>query len=193
MQRRIARSDHPGHCQRNLRRRRCAPPRIAIYARTRVVRATCQEEFQSPEPDRRNRPDRSNQVSRARRISLLQGQRAGASSPRSRRQPDACRRCRLSLPQFKLLRPCSVEEAVVHLAEHKSNIRVLAGGTDLIPSMRQKLFEPEYVLDLRGIAAMRGIKPGAEGGVEIGALTSLRAIERSDYLRQHYPVLTEAA
>jgi 4-hydroxybenzoyl-CoA reductase subunit beta len=72
-------------------------------------------------------------------------------------------------------------------------IRIIAGGTDLIPSMRQKLFEPEYVLDLRGIAAMRGIKPQPEGGVEIGALTTLRAIERSDHLRQHYAVLTEAA
>ena len=59
--------------------------------------------------------------------------------------------------------------------------------------MRQKLFEPEYVLDLRAIAAMRGIKPHSDGGVEIGALTSLRDIERSDFLRQHYPVLTEAA
>jgi 4-hydroxybenzoyl-CoA reductase subunit beta len=70
---------------------------------------------------------------------------------------------------------------------------VLAGGTDLIPSMRQKLFEPEFVLDLRGVAALRGIRPQPDGGVEIGALTTLRAIERSDFLRQHYPVLTEAA
>jgi len=73
------------------------------------------------------------------------------------------------------------------------SIRIIAGGTDLIPSMRQKLFEPEYVLDLRGIAAMRGINPLPDGGVEIGALTTLRAIERSDFLRLHYPVLTEAA
>ncbi len=70
---------------------------------------------------------------------------------------------------------------------------MLAGGTDLIPSMRQKLFEPEYVLDLRGVGEMRGIKPHPDGSVEIGALTSLRAMERSDFLRQHYPVLTEAA
>jgi len=80
-----------------------------------------------------------------------------------------------------------------HLAEHSGNIRLLAGGTDLIPSMRQKLFEPGYVLDLRGIAALGGIKPGPDGGVEIGALTTLRAIERSDFLRKHYPVLPEAA
>jgi 4-hydroxybenzoyl-CoA reductase subunit beta len=99
----------------------------------------------------------------------------------------------LSLPEFKLLRPRGLEEAVRHLGEHAGNLRVLAGGTDLIPSMRQKLFEPEYVLDLRGITTMRGISPQGDGGVEIGALTTLRAIERSDFLRQHYPVLTEAA
>ena len=99
----------------------------------------------------------------------------------------------MSLPQFRLLRPRGIEEAVGYLVEPAGNLRVLAGGTDLIPSMRQKLFEPEHVLDLRGIPALRGIKPQADGGVEIGALTTLRAIERSDYLRQHYPVLTEAA
>jgi 4-hydroxybenzoyl-CoA reductase subunit beta len=111
----------------------------------------------------------------------------------------------LSLPQFKLLRPKSVDEAVEHLGKYSArvgagdspalppNLRVIAGGTDLIPSMRQKLFEPEYVLDLRGIGAIRGIRPQPAGGVEIGALTTLRAIERSDFLRQHYAVLTEAA
>lgn len=59
--------------------------------------------------------------------------------------------------------------------------------------MRQKLFEPQFVLDLRRVAAMRGIKPLPDGGIEIGALTALRAIERSNYLRRHFPVLTEAA
>jgi len=99
----------------------------------------------------------------------------------------------LSLPPFHLLRPRSVEEAVGCLEKHGGNIRVLAGGTDLIPSMRQKLFEPEFVLDLRGISALRTIQPARDGGVEIGALTTLRAIERSELLRQHYPVLTESA
>jgi 4-hydroxybenzoyl-CoA reductase subunit beta len=86
-----------------------------------------------------------------------------------------------------------VEEAVGDLGRRVGNIRVLAGGTDLIPSMRQKLFEPEHVLDLRGIGELRGIKPQADGGVEIGALTTLRSIERSEFLHQHFPVLTEAA
>jgi 4-hydroxybenzoyl-CoA reductase subunit beta len=99
----------------------------------------------------------------------------------------------LSLPQFKLLRPRSVAEAIEHLVNHAGSVRVLAGGTDIIPSMQQKLFEPEYVVDLRGVTALRGIKQQPDGGAEIGALTTIRTIERSDFLRDHYPVLTEAA
>jgi 4-hydroxybenzoyl-CoA reductase subunit beta len=109
----------------------------------------------------------------------------------------------LSLPPFKLLRPRTVDEAVDFLTKHnrvgagdspgQPTLRIIAGGTDLIPSMKQRLFEPAYILDLHGIAAMRGINPQPDGSVEIGALTALRTIERSDFLRQHYPVLTEAA
>jgi 4-hydroxybenzoyl-CoA reductase subunit beta len=98
----------------------------------------------------------------------------------------------LSLPQFKLLRPHLLEEAIGLLGKHKS-LRVLAGGTDLIPSMRQKLFEPEFILDIRHIAELKGIRPQPGAGVEIGALTPLSTIERSAFLRQHYPVLPEAA
>jgi 4-hydroxybenzoyl-CoA reductase subunit beta len=99
----------------------------------------------------------------------------------------------LSLPQFKLLRPRSTDEAIAFLAKHAGNIRVLAGGTDLIPSMRQKLFEPECVLDLSGVQELRGIRPRNDGAVEIGALTTIRSIEKSPYLRRHFSVLTEAA
>ncbi len=113
----------------------------------------------------------------------------------------------MSLPQFKLLRPRTIEEAVSLLAKHSDrvvagdspanvsshNLRIVAGGTDLIPSMRQKLFEPQYVLDIRHIAEMKGIREQQGSGVEIAALTSLTTIERSDLLRRRYPVLTEAA
>ena len=99
----------------------------------------------------------------------------------------------MSLPEFKLLRPRRLEEALRYLAVHADNIRVLAGGTDLIPSMRQKLFEPEYVLDVRHLRNLNGIEPQAAGGVAIGALTTLTAVEQSDFLRRHFPVLTEAA
>lgn len=121
----------------------------------------------------------------------------------------------MSLPEFKLLRARELQEALAFLSKcaesalpgqtarvpdsrerlslHDSGLRVVAGGTDLIPSMKQKLFEPEYVLDLRAIRELRGIRPLADGWVEIGALTTLREIERSAFLRQHYAVLAEAA
>jgi len=79
------------------------------------------------------------------------------------------------------------------LAQHGADIRILAGGTDLLPSMRQGLFCPKYLLDLRHIAELKGIHPQPDGSVEIGALTPLTAIEHSDLLRQLYPVLPEAA
>jgi len=99
----------------------------------------------------------------------------------------------LSLPLFKLLRPRSLDEAVSFLESHGGNLRVLAGGTDLIPSMRQKLFEPEFVLDIRHIPELKGIRLARGQDVTIGALTTLSELERSAFLRQHYPVLTEAA
>ena len=119
----------------------------------------------------------------------------------------------MSLPPFKLLRARTLREAIQFLDQHSGTalpaqisrgpdspkglslhvpIRVIAGGTDLIPSMRQRLFEPEFVLDLRGVRELRGVR-SADAGVEIGALTTLREIERSDFLRQHYSVLAEAA
>ena len=104
----------------------------------------------------------------------------------------------MSLPQFKLLRPHTLDEALSLLAKHSDaqgsphDVRIVAGGTDLIPSMRQKLFEPQYVLDIHHIAELKGIRQQGSG-VEIGALTSLTTIEHSSLLRKRYPVLTEAA
>ncbi|HEU4415194.1 MAG TPA: FAD binding domain-containing protein [Candidatus Angelobacter sp.] len=99
----------------------------------------------------------------------------------------------MSLPAFKLLRPRSLRQAVDYLARHGNDLLVLAGGTDILPSMKQKLFTPAYLMDIRGIDEIRGIhaRPGA--GMEIGALTPLSAIEDSEIIRRNYRVLHEAA
>src|SRR5258708_2691343 len=97
----------------------------------------------------------------------------------------------MSLPDFQLARPRTLPDALAHLREHAST-RILAGGTDLLPSMRQKLFDPQHVLDIRPLPELKGIRETGQG-TEIGALTTLAEIEHSDLLRDHYPVLTEAA
>jgi 4-hydroxybenzoyl-CoA reductase subunit beta len=98
----------------------------------------------------------------------------------------------LSLPEFKLLRPRSIEEAVTHLVAHTGNIQIIAGGTDLLPSMKQRLFAPKYLLDVRRIEELQGIRSIPGHGTEIGALVTLTAIEDSDFIRRSYPVLREA-
>lgn len=98
----------------------------------------------------------------------------------------------MSLPSFKLLRPRSVPEAVSCLLAHGTQMRILAGGTDLIPSMKQRLFSPAYVMDIRGIEEMQGIRVVPDYGVDIGALTPLSAIEDSEFIRREYHVLHDA-
>src|SRR5260370_26547858 len=75
----------------------------------------------------------------------------------------------------------------------RGGLQIVAGATDLVPSLSQKLFEPDYVLDLRGVRELRGIVETKDGGVQIGALTPLSAIEHSALIAQRYPVLREAA
>jgi 4-hydroxybenzoyl-CoA reductase subunit beta len=98
----------------------------------------------------------------------------------------------MSLPSFKLLRPRSLDEALAHLEEAGPDTQILAGGTDLLPSMKQRLFTPEFVMDIRGIEEMHGIQVRPGLGVEIGALTTLSAIEDSEFIRRNYSVLHEA-
>src|SRR3954469_9252239 len=99
----------------------------------------------------------------------------------------------MSLPEFKLIRPRTVQEAMAYLSANAASTLIVAGGTDVIPSLRQRLFTPAYVLDISGIADLRGIKVKPGQGVEIGALTTLTTIEDSGYIETHYPVLKEAA
>src|SRR5512146_1982232 len=99
----------------------------------------------------------------------------------------------MSLPEFQLLRPRTVQEAVKLLKQHAPGVQIIAGGTDLIPSMKQRLFTPKYVMDIRGIESMRGIRAVPGAGVEIGALTTISNIEDSGFLQRNYPVLHHAA
>jgi len=98
----------------------------------------------------------------------------------------------LSLPPFKLLRPRSIEDAVSFLSKHSGEIQIVAGGTDLLPSMKQRLFTSKYLLDIRGIDELRGVRSIPGHGTEIGALVTLTAIEDSEFIRRYHPVLQRA-
>jgi len=99
----------------------------------------------------------------------------------------------VSVPAFQLLRPRNLDAAVSLLAKHAGDLKVIAGGTDLLPSMKQRLFTPPFLLDLRGVDELRGIRTMPDGSVSIGALTTLAEIEHSPLIRRDYSVLYQAA
>lgn len=68
--------------------------------------------------------------------------------------------------------------------------RVLAGGTDLLVNIKQRTKEPRYIISLKRLP-LAYIEEG-EGGIRIGAVTKLRAIEKSILVRKKLPVLHEA-
>jgi carbon-monoxide dehydrogenase medium subunit len=96
------------------------------------------------------------------------------------------------LPKFEYFRPESFEEAVKILRKHEGQIRPLAGGTDLFIAMKEKGAAWENVLDLKGIPDSDFIRE-ADGGIEIGALATIRSVETSPLIKEKIPLLAGAA
>lgn len=94
---------------------------------------------------------------------------------------------------FELAEPRSVDEAVGLLDREDPSIRPIAGGTALMLVMKQKLFRPTLLVSLGRIKdVMRGIQPDGEGGFRVGAMTPLRALERSPVVAELAPVMAQA-
>ncbi len=94
---------------------------------------------------------------------------------------------------FELYQPDTVESAAQLLGKFGDDGWALAGGNDSLDWFKDRIKRPKYVVDLSGIAALKGIRETADGGVEIGALTTLTEVERSEVIRGRYRVLADAA
>lgn len=96
------------------------------------------------------------------------------------------------IPSFALFQPSSVEDALELLNEHGRGAWVLAGGLDSMDWFKDRIKRPEVVVDVGGIDELKGIRE-ADGGLEIGALTSLTEVERHPRVQADYDVLALAA
>ena len=94
---------------------------------------------------------------------------------------------------FELYQPDTVEGAVELLGRFGAEGWALAGGNDSFDWFKDRVKRPKYVVDLGGIAALKGIRETPDGGVEIGALTTLTEIERSAVIQGRYKLLADAA
>jgi xanthine dehydrogenase YagS FAD-binding subunit len=94
---------------------------------------------------------------------------------------------------FELYQPDSVEGAVELLSKFGKDGWALAGGNDSFDWFKDRIKRPKYVVDLGGIAALKGIRETQDGGVEIGALTTLTDVENSSVIQGKYKLLALAA
>ena len=89
-------------------------------------------------------------------------------------------------------RPRSLPEALDLLAAHAGDVMPIAGGTDLMPNMKHRLFTPGHVVALKGVPELRGIEE-RDGELWIGAAETLTAISRHPRVRALAPSLATAA
>jgi CO/xanthine dehydrogenase FAD-binding subunit len=93
---------------------------------------------------------------------------------------------------FEYFAPTAVAEALDLLTRYGDEAKILAGGQSLMPLMNMRLARPRVVIDINRLNDLAYISPGANGTLTIGALTRQRAVERSNFIREHHPLLAAA-
>jgi carbon-monoxide dehydrogenase medium subunit len=93
---------------------------------------------------------------------------------------------------FDYLEPTTVAEACALLKQHAGEAKVFAGGSHLTILMKQGLYHPKALVNIKKISELKGIKYYATEGLSIGALVTHREIETSALVREKFPVLCDA-
>jgi xanthine dehydrogenase YagS FAD-binding subunit len=96
------------------------------------------------------------------------------------------------MPAFELVQPESAAEAQRLLQQNGSDAWVLAGGLDSFDWLKDRIKRPKTVVDLSGVAELRGIRV-TDSGIEVGAMTTLTEISQHPIIREKYGVLADAA
>lgn len=95
--------------------------------------------------------------------------------------------------RFEYLEPANIPEAIALLERYDGKAKIIAGGTDLLVQMRRRTIKPEYVINIGNIQGLDYIRYDEKEGLKIGALTTIRTLERSAEVQQRYPVIPQAA
>jgi carbon-monoxide dehydrogenase medium subunit len=100
---------------------------------------------------------------------------------------------------FELMKPFdhyspeSLSEAIELIARFDGKGHVIAGGTDLNLKMKAGTLAPDALINIKRLSELKGISYEEDKGLEIGALTTLRELTRSDIIQDRYPSLAYAA
>jgi len=97
------------------------------------------------------------------------------------------------LPEFDYIKPQSYKEASQFLISHAGEARLFIGGTDLFVQMRDRVYKPKYLVDVKGLDGMDEITFLPSQGLTIGAGVNMNRVIADAHIKQHYPILAEAA
>ena len=98
----------------------------------------------------------------------------------------------MRLNTFEYVEPGTLDEAISLLDRYDKRVKIKAGGTSLIPSMKQELVVPEYLVNISSLADLSYIEFDPENGLRIGAAASLHEILSSHVVGERYSGLAEA-
>ena len=95
------------------------------------------------------------------------------------------------MKDFEYFAPKTTEESLSLLSQYRGEAKIIAGGQSMLVVMRQGLLAPEVVVDIKGITALDYMTYDEREGLRMGALTTHRAIEKSQVIQRHFGVLSE--
>ena len=95
------------------------------------------------------------------------------------------------MKEFAYVRPATLGEVIA--AMQADGARALAGGTDLVPQLREGRRQAGHIVDLKGIPAFTGISAASNGGLVIGASTSATRVARHPTIAADYPSVAQSA
>jgi xanthine dehydrogenase YagS FAD-binding subunit len=98
----------------------------------------------------------------------------------------------MHLPKFEYVRPDGMAQCLALMGELKGRAAVMAGGTDLLASMGQRLVVPQFVIGLRWLGELRGVSAAVDGGLVIAAGTTLTTLAEHAVIRERFPMLHKA-
>ena len=100
---------------------------------------------------------------------------------------------RPGLPSFDYVRAGTYDEAVRLLEQWGEKARLLMGGTDLFPGLRDGAACPKVVVDVKHLPGMRDIRCDTQAGLAVGAAVTMNELAAHPDVQAHYPLLAEAA
>jgi xanthine dehydrogenase YagS FAD-binding subunit len=96
------------------------------------------------------------------------------------------------MPAFELVQPTSIADAQKLLQDYRADAWIMAGGLDSFDWLKDRIKRPKVLVDLSGVAELKGIRSTADG-IEIGAMTTLTEVVKHPVIREKYSLLADGA